>query len=467
MYRGTYVRDIVDGIIHCAAWLCLLAWGVDVLADESTSFETGVVRRIVIETTRVRESVVRRELTFAEGDQLTEEAIRQSRRNLYRLNLFKTLDIDLVEDPETGMTDVEITGEDGWFILPWPMAGSRGGTRYAMLTLMQFNYFRRAEGIALMGMMRDDEMSGLFAFTSPDFSIMIGSFTASRREFAYRDGGFSVKDFEGAADGEKAADFGEVTNDYERETRHDNLRLSFPAGPQLRLSVGGSLVDVKYEDATQPERMDDERSRILSLSAQYGERDDAAPSEAMIGMFGRIFGLGMAAVEDEMQGTRATRTRWAGRVSLDYAPEWLGSHQEYVKLGGRVDRQTRFRDRSRLSFFAQCAWASAAPPGQLPATNREYGLRGVYAREYRGDTLVSGGISYQRPLWVTRIGSLSASGFGEYAIAWFDGGHGAKEGVGLSLAYRFWRFPFPLGVGYTYSLDDQNWQYSFAMGGMF
>ncbi len=459
----------VNLVVRCVAWLCLFFSGVDTAANEPWLLETGIVRRIDIETTRVRESVVRRELTFTEGDRLTDEEIRQSRRNLYRLNLFKTLDIDPVTDPETGMIDVGITGEDGWFMLPWPMAGSRGGTRYAMLALMQFNYFRRAESITLMGMVRDDELSGLFAFSSPDpdISMMIGSFAASRREFAYRDGGFSVKDFERVRNGETAADFGEVVNHYQRETRQDNLRFSFPSGPRLRLSVGGSLVDVSYEDAARPERVTDEKSRILSLSAQYGERGDVTPGEGMVGMFGRIFGLGMAAVEDELQEARATQACWGGHVSLDYASEWLGSDQEYVKLGVRLDRQIRFRNRSRLSFFAQCAWASAAPTGQLPATSREHGLRGVYAREYRGDTLVSGGISYQRPLWVTNIGSLSANGFGEYAVAWFDGGHGAKEGVGLSLAYRFWRFPLPLGIGYTYSLDDRNWQYSFSMGGMF
>ncbi len=467
MNRGNHGHNTVTIAIRRTAWLWLLVTGIYATANAAGLNETGTVRRIQIETTRVRESVVRRELTFTEGDRLTGGEIRQSRRNLYRLDLFKTLDIDSVTDPETGMIDVRITGEDGWFILPWPMAGSQGGTRYAMLTLMQFNYFRRAESITLMGMARDDELSGLLAVSLPDVSMMIASFAVSRREFAYRDGGFSIKDFERATNGETAADFGEITNHYERETRHDRLRFSFPAGPNLRLSAGGSLVDIEYDDAVRPEQVEDEKSRILSLSAQYGERGDATPGAGMVGMFGRIFGLGMAAVEDELHGTRATRTDWGGRVSLDYAPEWLGSAQEYVKLGGRIDRQTRFRDRSRLSFFAQCAWADAAPTGQLPATNREHGLRGVYAREYRGDTLVSGGISYQRPLWMTKFGSFSANGFAEYAVAWFDGGHGAREGVGLSLAYRFWRFPLPLGAGYTYSLDDRNGQISFAMGGMF
>ncbi len=460
------VHSAVNDWIRRVCWFWLFAASM-AAANEFSSIEEGTVRRIDIETTRVRESVVRRELTFGEGDRLSDDDIQKSRRNLHRLNLFKTLSIESVADPDTGEIDVSISGEDGWFMLPWPMAGSRGGTRYAMLALMELNYFRRAEGMALMGMIRDDELSGLFAFSVPDYSVMIGSFAASLREYAYRDGGFNVKDFENATDGEDAGDFGEIVNSYERETRHDNIQVVFPAGPDWRLVLGGSLVEISYDDAVQPELVEDEKSRILSVSLQYGKGDDTSPGPAMIGMFGRIFGLGMAAVEDELQPTRQTETHWGGRMSLDYAPEWLGSDREYVKLGGRLDRRTIFRDRSRLSLFTHCTWTSAAPDGQLPSTNRGHGLRGVYAREYRGDTLVSAGISYQRPFWTTRIGSLSANIFSEYAAAWFDGGYGAKEGVGLSLAYRFWRFPLPLGMGYTYSLDDRNGQYSFAMGGMF
>ena len=43
----------------------------------------------------------------------------------------------------------------------------------------------------------------------------------------------------------------------------------------------------------------------------------------------------------------------------------------------------------------------------------------------------------------------------------------AKQGVGVSLAYRFSRFPLPLGMSYTYCLDDEDGQISFALGGMF
>jgi len=42
-----------------------------------------------------------------------------------------------------------------------------------------------------------------------------------------------------------------------------------------------------------------------------------------------------------------------------------------------------------------------------------------------------------------------------------------KQGVCFNVVYRFWRFPLPMGGGLTYSLDDDNWQVSFAIGGMF
>lgn len=437
------------------------------MANERPTDDVGLVREIAIETTRVRDTVVRRQLTFAESARLTGEDLRQSRRNLLGLNLFKTLEIDHYVDPESGKVDVRIQGEDGWFMMPWPMAGSRGGARYVMLALMEYNFFRYAESVALMGMLQDDEWSGAFAFSLPDYTLTVGSFTRSRREFMYRDGQVSVKDFENATDGEKAADFGTIVNHYDRWQRRDQVMFSFNTDGGARLSLGGRREDVRYEDAMYPEHTQDELGKVLSFSVQYGEMGDAMTGPQMVAVFGRIFGLGMASVEDELRGARATRTRWGSRGSIDYAPPWLGADREFVILGGRLERTTRFHDSGRLEFYTQTAWSTGTPAAQRPATNREYGLRGVYAREFRGDTLLAAGVAYQRPLWTARPGRLTASTFGEYGGVWYNGDHGAKQGVGMGLVYQFWRFPVPLGMRYTYSIDDQNGQYSFAMGGMF
>ncbi len=454
-------------IIHGMVWVFSGALHGVMPAEPLNHSTAPRIESISVETSRVRESVVRRQLTFREGDRLTDGLVDDSLRRLYDLNLFKSLQIEVLPDTVSDGVHVKVKGKDGWFMLPWLMAGSSGGSRYAALTLMEYNFLRRAESITLMGMRRDNETSGLLAFSLPSLAVMAGSFSSSRREYAYLDGGFSIKDFKRADDDETAADFGETVNSYHRKQRRDHLHYAFDVGPKWRFGLGGGRTTVRYEDAEQPDSLEDEQSHILTVSAQYGEGADGPAAGGFVGVFGRLFGLGMAQVHDDLQRMRSTQTRWGGRVSLDYAPEWLGSDDGFFKAAARLERRTRFARRSRLAVFTHGAWASGAPAGQLPATNREHGLRGVYAREYRGDSLLSAGGAYQHPFAFNRIGSFSIDAFVEYATVWFDGRHAAKEGVGLGLNYRFWRFPFPLGLGYTYSLDDHNGQMNFAMGGMF
>jgi len=107
------------------------------------------------------------------------------------------------------------------------------------------------------------------------------------------------------------------------------------------------------------------------------------------------------------------------------------------------------------------------PESQRFATNRMNGLKGVYAREYRGDSIAVATAEYSYPLLRNNVGGLIGKGFLDLAICRQDNKQWERQGVGMEVAYKFWRFPLPLGIGITYSFDDRNLQYTLAMGGMF
>ena len=95
----------------------------------------GIIRKIEIKGNRVRESVIRKELTFTEGDRISEAAIEKSKENLYKLGLFKTLEIEQVWDETLDGVKVTVNANDGWYLLPWPMFGSYGGDLFASCLL--------------------------------------------------------------------------------------------------------------------------------------------------------------------------------------------------------------------------------------------------------------------------------------------------------------------------------------------
>jgi hypothetical protein len=428
---------------------------------------TGRIDRISIETDRVHPAVLRRELTFREGDLLTNEALEESRLNLYRLNLLKSLTIETAPDgpAERDGIHVLVKAQDGWFAMPWPMFGSRGGTRYAMLTLMQFNFFREAESLVLTGILQDDEWSGLCAFSTPRYAMMAGRFESERTEYVYADGAFSAMDFEASLSRNDAEDFGETTEAYRKRSARSQIVASFPLYGDWNLALGGKAERAHYAAVAEGSALDAEDH--LSLSVALGWGDEPTPYSGFIGMFGRLFGLGMAGVQDASQPLLRARTTRSARLEMEGAHSLWGSNESFVKAEIRVRQQTLFRNRNRLSLSLGAAAGGSLPPGQMLTTSRAPGLQGVYAREYRGDRLASGSAAWTRGLLRSRLGGATAHVFGEYAVAWEHGRPRSKQGLGGRLIYQFWRFPFPLGAGYTYSLDDRNGQVSLALGGMF
>jgi hypothetical protein len=446
------------------------AFALPVLAaDDAAAPRPGVVRQIEVVVTRVDPSVIRRELAFKEGDEFTSRKVEESRKNLLKLGLLKSLEIEETWDDALDGYKVTVKADDGWFILPLPMFGSRGGESFAALMVMEQNYFCRSEGIMAAGFYAEGRYGGMASLFLPHVAFMGGVQESVIDEYQYADGGYNSKRFDEDSEDEEPGDFGTVTNHYEKSARKTSFSAGGRVAPWLRLSAGLSLASVSYDDPefSVPPDEGDYNAWNVSLNVGREGRGDPALQGGFVGAFGRIFGLGMAGVKEGLKPLPSTETTHHAGLSLERGESWLGSDADYTKGMLSASQVTIFRDRSALAISLKGGRGDDLPPSQLLSTGQRGLLAGVYAREYRGEALAAGTASFSQPFFRTVVGMLNAEVFFDYAACWADEERREKQGAGLNFAYRFWRFPLPLGTGATYSFDDENWQLSFAVGGMF
>ncbi len=422
--------------------------------------ESARINKIFFEENRVSEKTLRAVLPIKEGGVLTEKALEETYDALYALKLFKSVAIS-TEAAGEGLADVRIKARDGWFLLPLPFAVSGPAGRSAGLMLFSRNIFRRAETATVFGSAGSGG-SGAGAFAERDghlFSVRHSERSADERLFA--DGGFSSAQNVQTANGVDGFDkYGAVAALYKRREQDNSISAGFPLpGHGLTGLVSYTAEKNSYGSGQNPLRGGGLAAGVtLGLNAGGREKGDD---------LGVIFGMGLADMKNRLRQSIRTENKWRGGLSVKNAGAWSGSDFNFSKTALTLENSTVWGAWNRLTLRCGAAVSANAPESQLPATGRETGLIGQYVREFRAPRMMNFGTLFSRPLTASRRGTLQASLFAEAA---FDPGNvqaTVQKGVGLSLAYRFWRFPLPLGLSYTYSLRDRDLQISAAIGGRF
>lgn len=425
-------------------------------------FPGNVVTSIEITGNRIDERIIRDRLAFREGDVIDAVKIEQSKLNLYSLGLFKSLDI-IPERDGSGGTRVHVDARDGWYVLPLPMFGSRGGERYVAGALLEQNILKQGERVSAFASF-SDSTSRYMLFTEMNRFTLGGALERrSFTEYRYQDGAYTSQYLTERNTGDLAS-LGTVVDSYETNATALRLTAGMPLAEKLRGTVGVNLSDVQYDRATVALPGESQKIRALQAGVQYGR---TGADRELSGGFGRIFGLGMADLEERLKPLPRTFVDYGARATVEAAGKVLGSDAEFGKVTLAGSRSVNYADRSRLSFSVKGGYGKDLPFGQLFATGRSDGLLGVYAREYRGDRMAAASAAYRRSFLRDRQGQFTGEIFGEYAACFREGQRGEKEGAGFNVAYQFWRFPLPLGFGYTYSFDDNDWRISASFGGTF
>ncbi len=447
--------------------------------DSMTALIGLKISNIRIITTRVNEDVVRDMLRVQEGDVYKAETLDAIRARLDQSRLFRKITVvasrSASADGAGGGVDIDLNLWDGWFWVPFPFIMSGGGGLNMSLLLIERNYFRRAETASLfVGGNRDGEFGSA--------SLQIASYNLSarhaRREtrvWNYADGGFNTSGrFRSSHDESEPERFGAIQNEYHRMLREGGLDIRRPIYRGLLGSLGFAFQRNDYGELARgalPADTGSANGMTAGLSYVFRGRRSLGYFEPGFSFseFGSIFGMGLADLDRRIQRLPAR----AAQLELDWNMEQMdrafGSDFNYTKMSVGAQPSVRFPDRQ--TFVLRTRFASAMredlPVNQRVATNRELGLRGNYAREYRGDRGAGVSLQFNYPFRRTKLGSWTVESFMEGAGAWQAGRTYTKYGWGLGFSYKFWRFPLPLGVLYSHSWDDGDGQFNAAIGGRF
>jgi hypothetical protein len=430
----------------------------------STSMADPIIQSITITGNRVKESVIRANLGFKEGDTWNDALIENAKRKLYRLKIFKELNISTETSVSSDTVKVNVTAVDGWFLLPIPMISVQGGDHRFLLLVNEQNVFRNAERITLLNSSGEGGVSSSFIYSTKDYSLSVGERNTSVMEYVYADSGFSDKVFSKNLSKDQPGDLGTVVADYTRAISQPQLIAGMSIADGIRANAGIKSTNVSYEQGSLglvPKGAGFMNAVLFSLNSV--EIDTIKDSDSL----GRMFGLGMAEVKNLIRTDKRDPSLWLWNIGIENSGKILSSDFPYTKTSISLARKTTFTWRNWFTVSTRFTGGTNLPLSEMPATNQHDGLRGYYAREFRGDSAVNSYVSYTHPLRMTMTGFFNIEGFCDWGVCFTNTTRHDRTGAGLNISYRFWRFPFPIGIGVTYSFDDENWQTVFSVGGRF
>ena len=430
------------------------------------------ISKINIHTRRVDEGYVRKIIRLKEGDVFRSEDIEKVRENLYALKFFKKVEIAASKDASSNGVILNLELEDGWYLLPLPLIIGGGGGINASLLLTERNVFKRAESAFLFGGGNRDGGFGSAGYQFDRFAISGGYAKRSFTEWAYADGAFNAAGRLRASGSQSSAEkLGPIQNQYDKTVEEENFQFRYPVSRRLGGSLGFSSQNIGYGGLAAGVLPFDggivnsvSAGLSLWLSRQSVHRSMEASHD-----LGAIFGFGMADLTERIQPLSRIQTQTSADLSFSESARAIGSDFDFTKLSFGVQPSVTFKDHERLSLRikATSGLQENLPLSQKVATGRDLGMRGHYAREFRGDRGAGAALDFSYPFRRTHRGVWTGELFADAATLWDSGRSFDKQGVGFSLSYQFWRFPIPLGLTYTYSADDKDAQVNFAFGGRF
>lgn len=438
-------------------------------AVECTASPAAPVRvtRISFYGNRTDEYVLRKRLPVKPGDPLGPDSLPAVRRSLYAMRLFKEVEVSSAALAGGG-AEIDVRVKDGSYVIPFPMLGGGSGGRRAGLALFSRNLFKKAESLTAAGFSGDNGGSLMFAGALEGWSAQAFYSRRSGIERRYSDGAYtSASMFRKTPDAAAAAKFGTVEDSYDRTSTRVTFALGFPLS---RVTGDRGLTG---RVGWQPGKTD--YGGVTGGASPSGGRDGQVFAELGAGRragtfadgIGALLGFGLADLGERLKPLPRPVARLGGSLAFFGGAGWTGSDASYGYAAASGRWSLMWGARNALQVSAGLSGGKDLPPGRLVATGRDLGLQGEYAREFRGQSGAGSSVSYSRPLTASLRGVLQGGVFTEAARAWGAGPSGTKTGAGAYLFYRFWRFPLPLGLSYTYSFDDSSSQIAAALGGRF
>lgn len=412
--------------------------------------EASVVRNVSISTTRIDPAVVARKFPLKPGDAFTPQAYEEAQDKLHDMRLFKKLDFSA--QTSDGGTDISIRGEDGHYFFPLAFFSS-GDKDVFFLSLFEGNYFKKGEtGFLTAGISNDGyTFSGGMHAEDNFFQIQFTKLDTEQR--FYSDYWSSMYGVLNVTDDED--EYG--TPLYKWDMRQYALNMLYARSwEDLSLFVSPEFKHVSYSA-----RADAGNHNRLTAGISY--RHNMRTSSGM----GAWFGFGLSDKQKMLSDLPAPRYAYAVEASFSKGGSWTGADYDITKLSLKAKWRLELKQRHLFSLELQGQDTYGSPFSDQVLSTDLLGAQGRYRRLIRGTRGAGATASFFYYLLRNHTGLLAVSPFYELAYVYAGGAYRHHSGTGATLSYKFWRFPFPLGLNYTRNLSDNSDIVSFVLGGQF
>ncbi len=412
------------------------------------------VHSITAETTRMAPETLLKRFHLKEGEEFTEKEYEKAQTDLHKLRVFKTL--EFIEEKRKHGVDIHIKADDRSYVFPMAFAMS-GKKRSAGLSLASGNIFKQGESaFFFIGGGRDGFATHGGLVLGND-SFFAGYSHINFEQSFYENGWMSAPGIFSAAD-----DRGNYNKFLLGTVKGKQDDFTFTYRRKFS-SVWSVFITPQYEYYRyQDGLLDGGNHSNVSFGFQYA--DDIRPDMNM----GALSGIGLSDKAHALRDLPRIRTGKLAQVSYTVGGHWSGSDYDIQKLSLGGGYMWEFKDRNLLALFVKAQRAFDAPFSNLIRSGDLLFGMGIYDREQRGKGGVSAGVSFTYFILRNQIGLLSLMPFFEQAYI-TSGGHSYQPhaGAGATLTYRFWRFPFPIGLNYTHNVNDGSHHFGLKVGGHF
>lgn len=412
------------------------------------------VQSVTAQTTRMSEETLKNHFRLKPGDLFTPQAYQKAQEDLHKLRVFKTL--EFIEKERKEGVDLHIKADDRTYIFPMAFALS-GKKRSAGLSLASGNLLKQGESIFVFVGGSRDGFATHGGISLGDHLFYTAYTHLNYEQHFYKNGWASVPGVFSAADDRgkhKSAFLGKI------HARRDDWSFTYR---RKFSSVWSAFITPQYDYYQyKNDALDSGNHSRVTFGFQYA--DDIRPDLNM----GALAGIGLSDKDQALRNLPQARMGKLAEISYTAGGHWTGSdyHINKLSLGGGL--LWELKTRHLLAIFAKAQRAFDAPFSELIESSDLLFDMGLYDREQRGKGGVSGGISFTYFILRNQTGLLSVMPFYELAYITSGGNHYVPHsGVGVTLSYRLWRFPLPIGVNFTHNMDDGTHHVGVKVGGRF
>ena len=425
--------------------LLALCWTAAAAAEN-----TSVVGEINISTTRIDPAVVAHKFPLKKGQPFTWPAFEKAQEKLHDMRLFKKLDFSA--KPNGNKTDISITAEDGYYFFPLTFFSS-GDKDVFFLSLFEGNFLKKGETLFATAGLSDDGYAFSGGLSILDHFFMVSFTKLDAQQRFYEDYWSSMH---GVLSVSKDEDkFG--TPLYKWDMRDYNLRLLYAR----EIGDFSAFISPEFKHLSYSADVDAGNHNQWTFGLTY--RRNVRTSSGM----GALFGFGLSDKKKMLADLPAPLYAYAADISFTSGGAWTGADYDITKLtlNALWQTETRVHHTFYIQFKAQDAYGS--PFSDQVLSTDLLGGQGRYRRLIRGRRGAGMTVSFLYYLLRNDTGLLSLQPFYDLAYVYAGGAYRDHSGTGATLAYKFWRFPFPLGINYTRNLSDQSNVVAFVVGGSF